>query len=89
MTGIGAELCAPELPAVHDRHHQVEQNEAGGRPCVEAFERVAPVPGLHDRVAVHFEQQRQRLAHVAVVVGDQHARHRDLRDAAARCVWLR
>src|SRR5262245_42194842 len=54
--GDGAEmpvatLALHEFPAVHDRHHQVEQDQVGTRATGELCQRVAPVGRLDDVVA--------------------------------------
>ena len=65
-------LLPPELPAVHHRHHEVEQDDAGaGRGRLQVVEGLAAVPHARDVVALVLENLTQRVADVRIVVDDQ------------------
>ena len=79
MSAISAScFCSlPELPAVHDRHHQVQQDHARARVGgLEVVERLASVADARDLVALVLQHLAQRIANVRIVVDHQ--------DAAAR-----
>ena len=64
-------LLAAELPAVHHRHHQVEQDDAGLTPAFEALERLLAVGGALDLEAFQLEEPAQHVAGIDVVFDDE------------------
>jgi hypothetical protein len=68
------ELLLAEAPAVHDRHHQVEQHDAGAA-LAHLLERDRAILRRHRFVAARGEQQVQHLADVFVVLNYQHTGH--------------
>ena len=71
--GVGVELPGQlqELEPVHDRHLHVRHGQRRPRGA-EDFEALAPVIGELTLVAVGEEDLVQHLAHLAIVVHDQH-----------------
>src|SRR5262245_22244684 len=65
-------LPAAELPPVHDRHHQVEEDDAGGLARVEVDESLLAVRRRHNAVAFVFQELAKGVSDVAVVVDHQH-----------------
>ena len=65
-----AELLGPELPPVHDRHHQVQQYQARAA-GPHAFERLATVGRGHRLEPVRGQQDVHELPHVGIVFDDQ------------------
>src|SRR6266542_344388 len=66
-----AELLRAELPAVHARHHEVEQDEAGADAVAEEVERGPAVLEQARRVALVDEELADDLAEIGVVVDDE------------------
>src|SRR6185503_19240036 len=64
-------LLGSELPTVHDGHHEIEQDEAGGRLLRADIERFASVGILAHDVAFELEDLRESLADVVVVLDDE------------------
>ena len=82
-TGISRRVLlelGTELLAIHDRHHHVEQDDAGrGRRRPQLLQSRRAVGGM-ERAVVHVpENLRERQARVGVVLDDEH------RPAAAGC----
>ena len=79
MTTIGIRARRPgaehlrEGDAVHDRHHEVEQDD-GGLLLRHALQRLLPVAGAGDAVVLALEDVADRIEDVGVVVDDQHER---------------
>src|SRR5581483_1048638 len=81
------DLRRPELPPVHPRHHEVEEDETGRLRLLEPVERLAAVVGELDDVALALEEPAERVLHLRVVLDDQDAvavGHRRFRSAFAR-----
>jgi hypothetical protein len=79
QNGNGAEsrltlLVPPELDAVHDRHHQIEQDERWVV-IVQLLERLASVARRHDVEALEREIDLQHGADVGIVIHDQYRGH--------------
>ena len=77
MTGISASaavahLLAAELPAVHHRHHQVEQDDARVDARRQPFERLLAVRGDFDLEAFELEKAAQHVPRINVVFDDEH-----------------
>ena len=68
---------AQHLPAVHLRHHHVEQDEIG-RLLVQRFEPFRGACGLSDEIALHLEVDPQVFPQPLVVVDDEDERTRPL-----------
>src|SRR6266511_1567203 len=66
-----AELLRAELPTVHARHHEVEQDEAGADAVAEEVERGPAVLEQARRVALVDEELADDLAEIGVVVDDE------------------
>jgi hypothetical protein len=77
-----AHLFGPELEAIHDRHHQVEEDDLGARPGAQQLEGGAPISGAQHGIAGVLEDGDERLAHVAIVLDDQHG------GVTAHAPWL-
>ena len=86
---IGGPQRCERLVAVHDRHHDVEQDEIdrGSLTVGQAVERLAPVLGFDRLVTDRLEQADQQPAIERCVVDDEDAtgRHRAL--AATSVAW--
>ena len=61
-------LPAPKLPPVHDRHHQVEEDDAGGLSAVEVDERLLPVGGGDSAVPFILEELAKGIPDVLVII---------------------
>src|SRR5690606_20010185 len=72
--GIGLDL-ASQLPAIHDRHHQVEQDDAGLVAGAQLLEGVPAVDGGADLMTFELERYSHHLADVVVVLNYQDLRH--------------
>jgi len=66
-----AALALHEFPAIHHRHHQVEQNQVGTRTFGELCQRFAPVWRLDDVVARRRQQFDQGGAYGIVILDDE------------------
>ena len=66
-----SQLFGAKVPAVHDRHHQVEQDDARPQAAAELIERSAPVCGQRDGVALRLEQFIEGCPHAQVVVDNE------------------
>ena len=69
----GLELVQEHL-SVHDRHHQVEQDQRRPWTSFQTFERGAPVGGFLDAVALLLEALADGPPRIAIVVDDEHER---------------
>ena len=68
------QLLGAELPPVHDRHPEIEEDHAEPRRvCAEMLKRLLSVRGFHHGVALTFEDGREGAADVGVVFYDQDA----------------
>src|SRR6266542_5459423 len=67
-------LLGPELPAVHDRHHEIEQDDVGVL-AASRGQGLATVGRRADLVALDLEDLRERLADSGVVLHDEHSWH--------------
>src|SRR2546425_13040036 len=68
------QLLGAELPPVHDRHPEIEEDHAEPRRvCGEMLKRLLSVRGFHHGVAIAFEDGREGAADVGVVFYDQDA----------------
>src|SRR2546428_10363938 len=68
------QLLGAELPPVHDRHPEIEEDHAEPRRvCAEMLKRLLSVRGFHHGVALTFEDGREGAADVGVVFHDQDA----------------
>ncbi len=68
------QLLGAELPPVHDRHPEIEEDHAEPRRvCGEMLKRLLSVRGFHHGVALAFEDGREGAADVGVVFYDQDA----------------
>src|SRR5437660_1073928 len=63
---------ADELPSVHHRHHQVEQDASGLLP-LQYIQRFLPVRGHQHTIPLARQAQRERLQDVRIVVDDEHS----------------
>ncbi len=76
--GDGAQLGVlplegPELPAIHDWHHDVEQDHARlVRAGTESLDRFLTVRGADGPILVVLEDFCDGLAHIAIVLDDHH-----------------
>ena len=75
-TGIPANRCVPELllaelPAVHLRHHEIEQDERGALAAAQAVEGDPSVLAEVRVVAFLREHLAERLPEIGVVVHDE------------------
>ena len=68
------DLAAAELPAVHDRHHQVEHDDAGIGALRRIVQRLAAVGCEFDVVALELQELRQHLARVHVILDNEYRR---------------
>ena len=66
---LGAELAA-DLPAVHDRHHNVQQDQVGMQ-FVKVGQGCFAVMGHRDRVALLDQVKTQQFADIFIVINDQ------------------
>jgi hypothetical protein len=60
-----------KLIAVHDRHHEIKDDQAGSDGCPQLRERFFAVRGGENREAILLEEVSQGLPNVFVVVDDQ------------------
>ena len=72
---IGSRRCRGPQPAAHgeavdDRHHHVEHDDVG-LAAVDGLERLLAVADRLDVVALEAQREHERLAHAAVVLGDE------------------
>ena len=65
------DLLAPKLPAVHDRHHQVEKDEVGMGAGPEQAQRLLPVGGAEDAEPFGPQDHPQGFAGRGVVLHDE------------------
>ena len=63
-----ATQAAQEFPAVHDGHHEIQQDQAGWLDRLEQGERILPVLRLEDREPFAFQELAEKLAQRFVVV---------------------
>lgn len=66
-----AELPLPELPSVHFRHHEVDDDEAGAEAAVKRRERLLSIVRETDVEAGLPEEEPNRIAIVDLVVDDE------------------
>ena len=66
-----AALDGAELPAVHHRHHQVQQDQRHARVDAQGGQRLAPAGRSADRVPVHLQRELHHRPDVEVIVDDQ------------------
>ncbi len=71
---LGVQRLA-ELPPVHHRHHQIEENHARPRALVKERHRFTAVAGEHDVVPRQLERERHHLPDVVVVLDQQNRSH--------------
>ena len=67
-------LLLPELPAVHDRHVEIEQDDIGAV-LVELAQPFSPVTRAGDHVPFRMEHCRHALAGHLVILHDKHSTH--------------
>jgi hypothetical protein len=67
--------AAQELPAVYQRHRQVQEDQALRRPAEEAVQGLGAVAGGVHGVAGQPQEQRQRRAGGGIVFDEQDAAH--------------
>jgi hypothetical protein len=74
-TGLRSEAatCGAELPAVHDRHQQVEQDQVRPPAGVEHLERFAAIPGLAHLVAGLDQDLSEHASNGGLVLDDEDA----------------
>ena len=65
-------LLSPKLPAIHHRHHQVQEDQLRPFLSTKVVERFPPVRNSNDPIAFFFEHFLERRANLRVVVDDQH-----------------
>jgi hypothetical protein len=85
---VGALLDA-ELPSVHHRHHQVEEDHVGRGAAVKGVERLAAVGRGRHRESLVLQHVRQRQPDADVVLDEQHADSRWRRGFLRRAGELR
>src|SRR5437870_10807974 len=66
-----ADLRGPELPTVHARHHEVEQDQAGRFGYLEPVERLAAVEGELHQIALRLQELPERIPELDVVLDDE------------------
>ena len=81
MTGMSAScgvehLLPAELPAVHHRHHQIEQDDARVHARGQAVERLLAVGGDFDLEPFQLEKPPQHVAGIHVVFDHEHSARR-------------
>ena len=64
-------LLDPELPAVHDRHHEIEEDGVGALSGPKMLQRLEPVRAGARVVALVAEKSEERLPNVRVVFDDE------------------
>ena len=67
-------LRLTELPSIHDRHHQIEQDDACRYAGLEPFERHLAVLGALDVVTLQFEKTSQHLTRIEIILDDEDGR---------------
>ena len=65
-------LAPPELPAVHHRHHEIEQDHVRAIAVTQIFEGVAAVGHRGGMKPLESQQLRHHVAQVRIVFDDQH-----------------
>src|SRR5688572_24860142 len=68
-------LGRTELRAVHDRHHEVQEDEAGMKPVTKPVERLPAVFGARHGITFILQDVAQTFRDIGVIIDDQHARH--------------
>ena len=61
-------MMLQKLPAIHYRHHQVQDNDSGRRRVPQIIQRFATIGGRNNRVASILQHIGQRLARADVIV---------------------
>jgi len=64
-------LATPELPAIHERHHQIEKDDAGRLVFFQIIERLLAVGGLHDEIPLVTEHQFQDISDSGIILDYQ------------------
>src|SRR5262245_58192675 len=64
-------LLAPEFPAVHDRHHQVQEDDVGLGAPLEIFERLEAIGGGRRPEPLEREQLGHHLAEIGIVFDNE------------------
>ena len=64
-------LAAAEFPTVHDRHHEVQQNDIGALRGGQVLKRLFSVGDRRRSQALEREQLRHHLAQVRIVFDDE------------------
>src|SRR5436309_2587903 len=62
-----------ELPAVHTRHHEVEQDQGRLRAGPELRQCIRPVPALDHLVGLCLEDHLDGIAYLGIVLDDENA----------------
>ena len=69
-------LSPAKLPTVHNRHHQIEQDDVGTGSVAEICKRLAAIGDGFDLVSLEGQQLRHHLAQICIVLDNQHGTRR-------------
>src|ERR1700723_3121743 len=65
------DLLRAEVPAVHDRHPQIEYDQVGRRCLIQVVQSLPAIARRHRAITLHLKKSDHRFARVFVVLDDE------------------